>query len=657
MDRGTFPPLVALLLTACSLSPTGLSDTVPCDLQPMGPLGSEVIYFMSQVAEGCVAQIANATLETRILMLEFPGALSHLDLTIQTSQQEDAQTREVLLVLSSNSTVAVSLQALGVPLHLAYDTSKIFIQDSSGVFSSNTTHLSSFTNKSKLLDWALTKGPIASVAKLNDPAKILLRLDQVSGVPLSCIPEPHADMGPTLEWQPHAEVSVRSCRFENVNRHKEAHILRVLPGPQARPRTVMVKVEQTCPSEDPSVLILQGPREVTWLIDSNHNMQIWPTGNYSIKIFPEKIIRGYELPATPQGLLGEARKLNASVVASFVELPSASVISLRAHGCSGVVPQTSPAPVQTTPFQDICSENMLLGLVNLECSQRAMTLVVVKSYLSILKCAISSMTFYDPSCQAEDKDDRLVLHSTFSSCGMQVTEALVSNMVIFNFLTSVSPVKKSVFCINVDSISLKLGLYLSSDFLQDSNTLELGQQGFVQVKMPQVISDLQFHLNNCQLDLGPEADKVELIQNQTVKGSCVSLLPPSPAGDKRFSFLLRANMVRKSTTGTLSCTVRLQASSLPKNAFKTVSKHVNIINPILSGKTLVLPTVLGITFGAFLIGALLTAALWYIYSHTRPPGKREPVVAVAAPASSESSSTNHSIGSTQSTPCSTSSMA
>lgn len=36
-----------------------------------------------------------------------------------------------------------------------------------------------------------------------------------------------------------------------------------------------------------------------------------------------------------------------------------------------------------------------------------------------------------------------------------------------------------------------------------------------------------------------------------------------------------------------------------------------------TGKTLVLPAVLGITFGAFLIGALLTAALWYIYSHTR----------------------------------------
>lgn len=40
-------------------------------------------------------------------------------------------------------------------------------------------------------------------------------------------------------------------------------------------------------------------------------------------------------------------------------------------------------------------------------------------------------------------------------------------------------------------------------------------------------------------------------------------------------------------------------------------------SPARTDKGLVLPAVLGITFGAFLIGALLTAALWYIYSHTR----------------------------------------
>lgn len=66
------------------------------------------------------------------------------------------------------------------------------------------------------------------------------------------------------------------------------------------------------------------------------------TGNYSVKIFPKNNIKGFELPDTPQGLIGEARKLNASIVASFAELPLASDVSLRASSCGE--PQTR-APV------------------------------------------------------------------------------------------------------------------------------------------------------------------------------------------------------------------------------------------------------------------------------------------------------------------------
>lgn len=43
-----------------------------------------------------------------------------------------------------------------------------------------------------------------------------------------------------------------------------------------RPQTVTVKVELSCASGDPdAILILQGPPYVSWLIDANHNMQIW----------------------------------------------------------------------------------------------------------------------------------------------------------------------------------------------------------------------------------------------------------------------------------------------------------------------------------------------------------------------------------------------
>lgn len=76
------------------------------------------------------------------------------------------------------------------------------------------------------------------------------------------------------------------------------------------------------------------------------------------------------------------------------------------------------------------------------------------------------------------------------------------------------------------------------------------------------IPELMLQLDSCHLDLGPDADTVELIQSQTAKGSCVSLLSPSPSGDVRFSFLLRGYMVSTPTTGTLSCTITLRSRSL-----------------------------------------------------------------------------------------------
>ncbi|XP_011362548.1 endoglin [Pteropus vampyrus] len=650
MDRSTLALVVALLLAVCSLSPTSRAETVHCDLQPVDP---EVTYFTSQVSEGCVAHVPNATLEVHILFLEFSREVSELELTVQMSRPNGTRPRGVLLVLGVDKSVILHLQTPGIPLHLAFNSSLVTLRESPEV---NGTHLPVFT-ESQVLNWAYTKGAITSVAKLNDPRNILLRLDQAPRSPTSCIPEPHMDMGRMLEWQPLAGASVRGCHLEGVTGQKEAHIVRVLPGSEARPWTVTVKVELRCTSGDPdAVLILQGPPYVSWLIDANHNMQIWTTGEYSFKIFPEKNIRGFVLPDTPQGLLGEARRLNASVVASFVELPLASAVSLRASSCGGGL-QTSPTLVQTTPPKVSCNQELLMSLMQPKCSDDIMTLVLKKDLISTLRCTITSLTFLDPSCRAEDRDDQWVLRSAYSTCGMELTENVVSNEVVVNLLSSSSPQRKKVQCINMESFSFQLGLYLTPQFLQASTTIELGQQGFVQVSVSPSIPELMLQLDSCQLDLGLEAETVELIQSQAAKGSCVSLLSPSPHGDVRFSFLLRGYMVPTPKAGTLSCTVALRSRTWSLEVHRTLSMRLNIVSPGMPGKTLVLPAVLGITFGAFLIGALLTATLWFIYSHTRPPSKREPVVAVAAPASSESSSTNHSIGSTQSTPCSTSSMA
>ncbi|XP_049575806.1 transforming growth factor beta receptor type 3 [Syngnathus scovelli] len=74
------------------------------------------------------------------------------------------------------------------------------------------------------------------------------------------------------------------------------------------------------------------------------------------------------------------------------------------------------------------------------------------------------------------------------------------------------------------------------------------------------------------------------------------------------------------------------------------------------------PTVVGIAFAAFAIGALLTGALWFIYSHTGGTAAAAATEEMTkevqnCPPASENSSAGHSIGSTQSTPCSSSSTA
>uniref|UniRef100_A0A8C9ZUU0 Transforming growth factor, beta receptor III n=1 Tax=Sander lucioperca TaxID=283035 RepID=A0A8C9ZUU0_SANLU len=88
---------------------------------------------------------------------------------------------------------------------------------------------------------------------------------------------------------------------------------------------------------------------------------------------------------------------------------------------------------------------------------------------------------------------------------------------------------------------------------------------------------------------------------------------------------------------------------------KMVSKPLVVVDGSDTLYVLDTPTVVGIAFAAFVIGALLTGALWFIYSHTGETAGTQQVQK-SQPAS-ENSSAAHSIGSTQSTPCSSSSTA
>ncbi|XP_043837115.1 endoglin [Dromiciops gliroides] len=652
---------IAMFLAACSFSLANALKEPDCDLELPDSETGKVTYTTNQVFWGCLGKRSlNSTQEVHVLNLRFlksffSQGLSELELTIQSSKGSGPQIRPPYVVLGVQGRITLSLQVKGISVNLFMNPTKVFFKDTPVSYSI----LPEFSTREELLDWAQRKyGNITSYAEIDDPQSIILHLDQALAPAFPCVPESNFNMGSYLTWKAIAPV-YKGCYIRKVPGRKVAHIVKVMQSSSSSPQIVEVKMNLSCPLGNmaptlDAVVILQGPPNVNWLIDSDYNVQIWTTGEYSFKIFPNKNIPGSILPDTFPELLHEVhKKFNASIFASYVEIPFTGHIALWAPSCAPQV-ETSPSPVLTTPSLMTCYLPLLSSLLLPQCSPDSMTLVLKKNILMVLNCQIKHLSFRDPSCQSQEKDDELVLSSSFHGCGMNVKKGIILDNEVAVTLTSSSvPILTEVECLNTSALSVHMDAYNSQQFLRTSSTIELGQRVYVQVTVTPAAEELAAYLDTCSLDLGPEADPVELIYDQMPKSPRVKILT-SVSNKIQFSFLLRGHMVPTPTAAILNCNVDLVLRGKPetKVILKT-SMKLNINNPTLT--SLSMPAVLGITFGAFIIGALLTAALWYISSHTRPPGKRQPVMATVP--ASESSSTNHSIGSTQSTPCSTSSMA
>lgn len=126
------------------------------------------------------------------------------------------------------------------------------------------------------------------------------------------------------------------------------------------------------------------------------------------------------------------------------------------------------------------------------------------------------------------------------------------------------------------------------------------------------------------------------------------IIPEEACTSLDSSMILMMMDNKKSFTKQLAVITMDKTSDIPSNP-----NRPSLPQPVFYG--LDTPTVVGIAFAAFIIGALLTGALWYIYSHTGDTAGRQQVP--TTPPASENSSAAHSIGSTQSTPCSSNSTA
>ncbi|XP_010870398.1 transforming growth factor beta receptor type 3 [Esox lucius] len=229
---------------------------------------------------------------------------------------------------------------------------------------------------------------------------------------------------------------------------------------------------------------------------------------------------------------------------------------------------------------------------------------------------------------------------------------------------------------------------------QPAHTVSRNKQVFVEIEALKVDPDLGFMIQSCFISVNSNTNfpsEYTLIENICPTDETVRYYPQrdTQKDRKRFSFIFNSNfnesllflhcemsLCTKRPTNNQGLTMCIQ----PDEACTSINGDILVammMNTKTTTKALMVeekleepeytegppdlhvldtPTVVGIAFAAFVIGALLTGALWFIYSHTGDPAVQQPAQKSQPPAS-ENSSAAHSIGSTQSTPCSSSSTA
>ncbi|NXU36806.1 EGLN protein, partial [Drymodes brunneopygia] len=596
-----------------------------CDLQPVTAEPPITLsYATSRVARGCVSNSSMDTdHEVHVLSVKWSKPMLPRQIFLCWTPQDTLFPREGGLVLAQELGRATGTQlSLGPQdAHLSLETIRAPNSEPPMV-----------SSEGQLLAWALaTYGGITSYSELQDPRKVQLHLGEDAHSPPECIPQEHFNAILHLETDIFFH-GVKGCSRSDAQSTRAAHIIH-LQSELSSPITE-VNLSLSCPEKSVGnqILILQSKANLTWSLSLKCHIQLLVSGSYKmLSLFP-MLLPGRLLPDTEQELIATAFEKNYSVIASYSAIPASTHISLEIHGHEMVETPVTTAPLVMTQPPDL-PHQVLLTLKPWKCTDETMEIVIIRSYLEPIKDVVN-ITLRDISCQAEKNATHFMLKSPLSHCGTSLEgRGYANNELILSLAkdAALQSVRVGFQCEIPRELFLRL--FPTADFEAPQTELEINKEAFckagLQVSVP-----------------SPPCDATVLVPvgGSSLMGLSCTIGEPGgpqlchPAGVHIFPLSPQSLPLQNDTIfeKVLEVTV--------KDAWRLLNYH-----------GLGLPAVLGITFGAFLIGALLTAGLWYIYSHTRPISKLQPVSSTAP--ASESSSTNHSIGSTQSTPCSTSSMA
>ncbi|NWW31579.1 EGLN protein, partial [Panurus biarmicus] len=601
-----------------------------CDLQPVTAEPPITLsYATSTVPQGCVSNSSMDTgHEVHVLSVKWSKPMLPRQIFLCWTPQDAPFPWEGGLVLAQELGRATGTQLSFGPqdAHLSPETIRAPNPEPPMV-----------SSEGQLLAWALaTYGGITSYSELQDPRKVQLHLGEDAHSPPECIPQENFNAILHLETEVFFH-GMKGCSRSDTQSTRAAHIIHL----QSEPSSPITEVNLSlrCPenSAGNQILILQSKANFTWSLSLKCHIHLLVSGSYKmVSLFP-MLFPGELLPDTEQDLIAKAFEKNYSVIASYSAIPASTHISLEIQGHETVETPVTTTPLVITQPPDL-PHQVLLTLKPWKCTDETMEIVIIRSYLEPIKDVVN-ITLRDINCQAEKNATHFMLKSPLSHCGTSLEGRGYANNELILSLAK-DAVFRSVrvgFQCEIPR-ELFLRLFPTAAFDAPQTELEINKEAFCKAGLQVSVTSSPPHDATVLVPIGGGS-----LMGLSHTHSLVRKEPGGPhlchpAGVHIFPLSPQPPPLQNDTIFEKVLEVTVKDAWRPLNY-----------------RGLGLAAVLGITFGAFLIGALLTAGLWYIYSHTRPISKLQPVSSTAP--ASESSSTNHSIGSTQSTPCSTSSMA
>ncbi|XP_009998957.1 PREDICTED: LOW QUALITY PROTEIN: endoglin, partial [Chaetura pelagica] len=465
----------------------------------------------------------------------------------------------------------------------------------------------------QLLAWAQsTYGGITSYSELRDPRRVQLRLGEDTGSPPDCVPQEHFDAAPHLETEVFFH-GMKGCSRGDAQSTRAAHIIQL----QHEPRSPLTEVNLSlsCPErvESNQILILQSRTNLTWSLSVNNcHIQFLVSGNYKITPISSRLLPGELLPDTEQGLVAKAFEKNYSVIASYSTIPTSAHISLeiQEHEVVRKAPTTSTLPAPST---DSLPNVLLLMLQPWKCTDETMEIVIARSHLEPIKDVVN-MTLRDISCQAEKNATHFMLKTPLSHCGTSLEgRGHANNELILNLAngTVLRSVRVAFQCKIPRELFLRL--FPSAAFEVPQTELEVNKEAFVQASMRWEDHPADLQLKECWLAV-PGREPELLVQGGEAQGAGVAVMegPPGTRGRKVWRFRFTYTVPeggRVPFSATLKCRAGLQNNTIFEKVLEVTVKD-GWRPP--NGRGLGLAGGPGNTFRR----ALLTAGLWYIYSHT-----------------------------------------